>query len=134
MTHAVEISNLNEGFEPIVTAPQINQCNDEQQKFFDALITASDALGMFVFMEGIEESADGWIVVERQQQGESWQQEQVRSPRALHSFQQRGLVRVFTNTHGRFSHTLVVRYEDDNLLSVPYPQFLRTNACSSSWG
>ena len=56
MNQAVEISNLNEGFEPLVTAPEINQYNTEQKKFFDALITADDALGMYVFMEGVEES------------------------------------------------------------------------------
>jgi len=51
---AVDISNENEGFDPIVTAPEVSQCSVDQKKIFDDLITANDSLGMYVFMEGLD--------------------------------------------------------------------------------
>ena len=51
---AVDLSNQNEGFEPIATSPELNSFNDEQKAFFDQLISDSDALGMFVFSKTID--------------------------------------------------------------------------------
>ena len=51
---AVDLSNQNEGFEPIATAPELSSFSDDQKKFFDQLISDSDALGMFVFSKTID--------------------------------------------------------------------------------
>jgi len=49
MALAVNISNENEGFEPIKTSPDLGQVTDEQKAFFDQLLKNSDALEMYVF-------------------------------------------------------------------------------------
>lgn len=54
MAQAVHLSNENEGFEPIVTSPEIREFTADQKAYFDQLITSNDAIGMYVFSEGIE--------------------------------------------------------------------------------
>jgi len=56
MALAVDISNNNEGFEPIATSPDISSYNDEQKEYFDQLISQNQELAMFVFLEGLEQS------------------------------------------------------------------------------
>ena len=56
MALAVDISNNNEGFEPIATSPNISSYNDEQKEYFDQLISQNQELAMFVFLEGLEQS------------------------------------------------------------------------------
>ena len=51
---AVHISNENEGFEPLVTSPEITQSTADQKAYFDQLIEKSDPIGMFCFMTSIE--------------------------------------------------------------------------------
>jgi phage RecT family recombinase len=55
LAEAVRISNENEAFEPIATSPNISQPSGDQKAFYDALIESSDALGMYVFCETIDE-------------------------------------------------------------------------------
>lgn len=49
MAEAVNLSNENEGFEPILTSPEVRDYTGDQKKYFDQLITESDAIGMHVF-------------------------------------------------------------------------------------
>lgn len=49
MAAAVEISNDNEGFEPILTSPNLGDYTAEMKEYFDSLIEKGDALRMFVF-------------------------------------------------------------------------------------
>lgn len=53
---AIHLSNENEGFEPILSAPALSNYNAEQKAYFDGLITNSDALGMFVLQCTMDES------------------------------------------------------------------------------
>lgn len=55
MEQAVNISNDNEGFEPIETAPSLKQFNAEQKAYFDDLIENENAIGMHAFISSIEE-------------------------------------------------------------------------------
>ena len=55
MAQAIELSNQNEQFEPLVTSPDTGQYNEEQKKYFDSLITNSDAIGMHCFMTSIDQ-------------------------------------------------------------------------------
>jgi phage RecT family recombinase len=55
MALAVELSNQAEQFEPLKTSPQLAIASDDQKKYFDQLISTSDALGMAVFKATIEE-------------------------------------------------------------------------------
>jgi phage RecT family recombinase len=55
LANAVELSNQNEGFEPIVTSPEIRDFTADQKAFFDQLITTSDKIGMFTFLTSIDE-------------------------------------------------------------------------------
>lgn len=55
LEQAIHISNENEGFEPLVTAPEMMNFTAEQKKYFDQLITASDALGMYCFMTSLDD-------------------------------------------------------------------------------
>lgn len=57
LNQAVHLSNENEGFEPLVTSPQIKDFTGEQKEYYDSLITNNDALGMYVFLQTIEEGA-----------------------------------------------------------------------------
>lgn len=49
MAAAVDISNDNEGFEPILTSPNLGDYTAEMKQYFDGLIENNDALRMFVF-------------------------------------------------------------------------------------
>jgi recombination protein RecT len=57
MAEAVELSNQNEGFEPLVTSPDINQYTADQKGYFDQLIEANNASGMAAFRTTLEEGA-----------------------------------------------------------------------------
>jgi recombination protein RecT len=48
MALAVQISNENEGFAPLVNSPDLGQYTDEAKKYFDQLIEKSEALEMYV--------------------------------------------------------------------------------------
>ena len=48
MAAAVELSNVNEGFEAIVTEPDVGQFSAEQKEYFDQLIGDGSALAMYV--------------------------------------------------------------------------------------
>lgn len=56
LAQAVELSNQNEGFAPILTTPEMGQYTAEQKEYFDQMITQSEAWNMFVFRKTIEES------------------------------------------------------------------------------
>jgi recombination protein RecT len=56
MALAVNISNENEGFEPILTSPPLGEFTAERKSYFDQMITKSDAVGMFLFRQSVEES------------------------------------------------------------------------------
>lgn len=56
LEEAVHLSNENEGFEPILTSPEIKDFTADQKGFYDQLITNSDSLGMYVFLMTIEET------------------------------------------------------------------------------
>jgi len=45
---AVDLSNENEGFEPMQTSPEIHQCTGEQKAYFDQLIEKNDCIKMYV--------------------------------------------------------------------------------------
>jgi recombination protein RecT len=49
--HAVDLSNINEGFEPILTSPDIGSYTAEQKAYYDQLIESGSGLGMFVFQQ-----------------------------------------------------------------------------------
>lgn len=55
LANAVELSNQNEGFEPIATSPEIRDFTGDQKAFFDQLITNNDKIGMFTFLTSIDE-------------------------------------------------------------------------------
>ncbi len=55
----MNISNENEGFEPILTSPKITEFTGEQKSYYDQMIENSDGLGMLAFKESIEEAL--WI-------------------------------------------------------------------------
>lgn len=56
LAEAISLSNENEGFEPILTAPVLSQFGPQQKEYFDSMIEKNDALGMFVFQHSIEET------------------------------------------------------------------------------
>lgn len=53
---AIELSNENEGFEPIVNSPSL-KFTPEQKKHFDYLLEKGDGIGLHCFLTGIDESA-----------------------------------------------------------------------------
>jgi len=55
LEQAIHLSNENEGFEPILTSPSLSQFTVEQKKYFDNLITKNDAIGMYCFMQTLDE-------------------------------------------------------------------------------
>lgn len=57
MERAVHLSNENEGFEPIVSSPQLGQYTAEQKEYFDQLITNTDPLGMYVFQQTLDDES-----------------------------------------------------------------------------
>jgi len=56
MAEAVEMSNQNEGFAPILSSPVLGQYTADQKHYFDQLIESSDALNMWAFSRTIDES------------------------------------------------------------------------------
>lgn len=54
---AVDLSNHNEGFEPILTSPPLGEFTGEQKTYFDQMISKSSAVEMFLFRQSVEESA-----------------------------------------------------------------------------
>lgn len=55
MTEAVHLSNENEGFEPILTSPEITEFTCNQKNYYDQLIEKNDALEMYVLLSTVEE-------------------------------------------------------------------------------
>lgn len=55
MAQAVEISNENEGFEPLITSPEISQYTADQKGYLDQLIESNNAPGMAAFRNSVEE-------------------------------------------------------------------------------
>lgn len=56
MALAVQISNENEDFEPIRTAPPLAEFTPEQKAHYDYLISTNQAIEMYLFSQSIEES------------------------------------------------------------------------------
>lgn len=56
MALAVQLSNENEGFEPLLSTPAIPQATVDQKQYFDQLLTDSDAIGLFLFSTSIDET------------------------------------------------------------------------------
>jgi len=54
LAEAVEISNQNEGFEPILTSPALGQYTAEQKAYFDQLISKGDALNMWALSKTMD--------------------------------------------------------------------------------
>lgn len=57
LANAIDLSNQNEGFEPILSAPALGQYTGDQKAYFDQLIQSSDSLGMFTFRHGLNDEA-----------------------------------------------------------------------------
>lgn len=55
IAEAVRLSNENEGYEPILSAPNLGDFTAEQKEYFDSLIESSDALRMFCFSESVND-------------------------------------------------------------------------------
>lgn len=58
MAEAVSMSNENEGFEPLVTSPELGQYTAETKEYFDQLISKNDALNMFVLQCKLNDQND----------------------------------------------------------------------------
>lgn len=56
MDNAVMLSNENEGFEALVSAPPLGAFTGEMKNHYDHLITKSDAVGMFIFTKTLDEA------------------------------------------------------------------------------
>lgn len=56
MALAVDLSNVNEGFEEMVTEPKIARATANQKEVYDGLISENDAIGMFLFQSELPES------------------------------------------------------------------------------
>jgi len=54
---AVAVMNEYEGSDQLLTSPQLGDFNVEQKKYFDQLITDSDALGMFCFQHSLSDES-----------------------------------------------------------------------------
>jgi hypothetical protein len=52
---AVDLSNNNEGFEPILSSPDLGQYTADQKAYFDQMISKGDKIGMFLFIKSIDE-------------------------------------------------------------------------------
>jgi phage RecT family recombinase len=57
LANAIEISNLNEGMAPLVSAPDTGKYSDKDKEFYDQLIQSDDTLGMYVFTQTIPSTA-----------------------------------------------------------------------------
>lgn len=62
LANAIELSNQNEGFDPILTTPNIGENSLEQKQYFDQMIEHSDALGMYVFVKSLRDKGQDNIV------------------------------------------------------------------------
>ena len=51
MALAVELSNQNEEFEPLVSSPNVGTYSEDQKMYFDQLIEKHDAVGMFLLAQ-----------------------------------------------------------------------------------
>lgn len=58
MAEAVSLSNDNEGFEPILTSPNLGEYTAETKEYFDQLISKNDALGMYVLQFTLNQSSE----------------------------------------------------------------------------
>lgn len=58
MAEAVELSNSNEGFEAILTSPNLGEYSAETKEYFDQLISTQNALGMFVLQVTLNEQSE----------------------------------------------------------------------------
>lgn len=58
MAEAVELSNNNEGFEAILTSPNLGEYSAETKQYFDQLISTQNALGMFVMQITLNEQSE----------------------------------------------------------------------------
>lgn len=54
---AVAVMNEYEGSDQLVTSPQLGDFNVEQKKYFDQMITDSDALGMYAFQHSLSDES-----------------------------------------------------------------------------
>lgn len=52
---AVDLSNQNEEFEPLLTSPELHDYSEDQKKYFDEMITNNDAIGMYCFLNSLDE-------------------------------------------------------------------------------
>lgn len=57
IAEAVDLSNENEGIE-MVTSPEIKDFTADQKAYYDQMIENSDSIGMFVFLDSIEEGVE----------------------------------------------------------------------------
>ena len=55
MAAAVELSNQNEGFAPIINNPELRDYSPQQKEHFDYLIEQADAMGMHCFMCSLDD-------------------------------------------------------------------------------
>lgn len=55
---AVELSNDNEGYEPILSNPSLGEYTAELKEYFDQMITNQDAIGMFVLQCKLNEKSE----------------------------------------------------------------------------
>jgi recombination protein RecT len=53
LVEAIDISNVNEGFEPIVSAPQMGEYTAGQKEYFDQLISSGDGMGLLVLSQSL---------------------------------------------------------------------------------
>lgn len=53
---AVELSNQNEGFEPILSSPNLGEYTADQKAYLDQLLVNNDKVGMYGFWRSIDES------------------------------------------------------------------------------
>lgn len=58
MAEAVDLSNNNEGFEAILTSPNLGEYSAETKEYFDQLISTQNALGMFVLQVTMNEQSE----------------------------------------------------------------------------
>lgn len=56
LAKAVDMSNENEGFEPIVSSPNLGSYTAEQKEHYDHMIQKSDALEMYTFLTTIDDT------------------------------------------------------------------------------
>lgn len=56
LEHAIQLSNENEGFEPLVSSPTLHGYSEDQKKHFDYLIESGDAIGMHCFMTSLDDN------------------------------------------------------------------------------